>query len=182
MRIGVGSKNPVKIESVKQTFQKAFPDQTIEVIGVDVNSGVSDQPNSVAEARQGALNRAKGALEATQADYGVGLEAGNEQIDQEWYVNGWAAIIDQEGNIGYGSSGVVALPPAIVELLDEGLELGAAFDKVFGGHNNKHKGGFTGFITNNVLTRTDAFSRATIYALAPFIQKDIYFAQTTKTS
>jgi len=42
MLILVGSKNPVKIESVKEAFEKYF--SNVDVQGVEVSSGVSDQP------------------------------------------------------------------------------------------------------------------------------------------
>jgi len=46
MKVAVGSKNPVKIACVKEAFEKAFPDIAWEVEGVEVASGVADQPMS----------------------------------------------------------------------------------------------------------------------------------------
>ena len=42
MLVLVGSKNPVKIESVKEAFAKYFA--SVEVIGLDVDSKVPTQP------------------------------------------------------------------------------------------------------------------------------------------
>ena len=59
MSIVVASQNPVKISAVRQAFAGQFPSVDLEITAVDVESGVSDQPDSDEETRQGARSRAK---------------------------------------------------------------------------------------------------------------------------
>ena len=80
MKIAVGSTNPVKIGSVREAFERAFGE--VEVIGVEVSSGVSDQPWGEEETRLGARNRARAVLtKVVDAEYGVGLEGGVVEIE-----------------------------------------------------------------------------------------------------
>src|SRR5512138_1079348 len=41
MKIAVGSRNPVKIEAVREAFAAAFPDEDVEVSGVEVGAMVA---------------------------------------------------------------------------------------------------------------------------------------------
>ena len=81
--VAVGSKNPVKVNSVRNAFAANFPGSDLEVVGYSVPSGVDDQPWGDVQTRQGALNRAENALGAhclahggAPPDYAVGLEGG----------------------------------------------------------------------------------------------------------
>jgi len=53
-KVIIASKNPVKIQSVKNGFEKMFLDQDFEFIGVSTPSGVADQPISNSETFLGA--------------------------------------------------------------------------------------------------------------------------------
>ena len=57
-KVIIASKNPVKIQAVKNGFEKMFPTQEFEFIGVSVLSNVADQPFSNDETFRGAKNRA----------------------------------------------------------------------------------------------------------------------------
>ena len=58
IRIVVASINPVKLDAVKEGLS-VFLNEPIEVLGVSVDSGVSDQPMSDLETLQGAETRVK---------------------------------------------------------------------------------------------------------------------------
>ncbi len=58
LKVAVGSMNPVKIEAVKLAFKKVFPKKQLEIVGVEVDSGVSVQPMNDRESIKGAKNRA----------------------------------------------------------------------------------------------------------------------------
>ena len=60
-KIIVASGNPVKIESTKRAFQKVFPNETFELEGIEVESGVPDQPMGEHETLLGASTRAQNA-------------------------------------------------------------------------------------------------------------------------
>jgi non-canonical (house-cleaning) NTP pyrophosphatase len=57
IKIYIGSLNPVKIECVRQAFQKVFNHEDYLFTGKYVSSGVSDQPMSDRETYEGARNR-----------------------------------------------------------------------------------------------------------------------------
>lgn len=100
MKFAVGSLNKAKLSAVKQVVCKVFPckkedskeskeaakeQKEHEIVGCDVQSGVSAQPMSAAECLQGATNRAKAAMKATpSADFAIGLEGGLEKVGEIW--------------------------------------------------------------------------------------------------
>jgi inosine/xanthosine triphosphatase len=174
MKIAVGSKNPVKIACVKEAFDKVFPDETWEVEGVDVESGVSDQPMSDVESITGARNRANRAREALDADYGVGLEGGLQQIEDNWFDAGWMVIVDRKGNEGLGSTIRMLTPEKMMDLIKSGMELGHVNDKLFGVENSKHGEGHFGLLTNGAITRTAGYRDGVISALARFIKPEVF--------
>lgn len=74
MKIIVGSKNQVKVGAVKELLLDYPHLEAADVSEVEVPSGVSDQPKSLTETVDGAMNRAKGAF--VGCDYSFGLESG----------------------------------------------------------------------------------------------------------
>ncbi len=80
----VASSNPVKISAVQDGFSRIFPDLPLEVLGLDVPSGVADQPVGDGETRRGALNRAReAARQQPGLDFFVGIEGGIEEVPGE---------------------------------------------------------------------------------------------------
>ncbi|MEL7534480.1 MAG: DUF84 family protein, partial [Bacteroidota bacterium] len=51
MKIIVASRNPVKIEATRLAFAEVFPQAALELIGLSIASGVSDQPMDEAETK-----------------------------------------------------------------------------------------------------------------------------------
>ena len=74
--ISVGSKNPVKVNAVANVVKRIWPDA--EVIGVDVPSGISEQPRTDEEAISGAENRAIAAMKQANVDLSRGAESGKD--------------------------------------------------------------------------------------------------------
>ena len=60
MLIFVGSKNPVKINSVINAGSETWPN--LKVVGIDVPSGINEQPMTDEETQTGSNNRAKTVL------------------------------------------------------------------------------------------------------------------------
>lgn len=174
-KVIVASKNPVKINATRNAFKKMFPNDLFEVEGISVSSGVSDQPLDESETILGALNRADNACrEDSTADFYVGLEGGIKKNDSDMEAFAWCAIKSKEGLLGKGRTGSYFLPPKIVELIQQGKELGEADDIVFGRINSKQENGAVGILTNNVIDRTTYYTGAAILALIPFTNKDLY--------
>jgi len=174
MKVAVGSKNPVKIEAVKQAFEKVFPEETWIVEGIEVNSGVASQPMSDKESITGARNRAKKALQKLKADYAVGLEGGVHEIEGKWFDSGWMVIVNKNGEEGVGSTIKMLVSEKIMQHIHGGKELGIANDIVFKTRDSKHGDGHFGLMTKNAITRTSGYRDGVISALSRFVQPDIF--------
>ena len=172
MDIVVASRNPVKINAVRQAFSSQFSSASLKLIPVDVESGVSDQPDSDQETRQGARNRVEEARRAhPEADFWVGLEGGTMSADDQLMAFAWMAIRGRNGKIGEARTVTLPLPPAVNELVASGLELGEANDRVFSTVNSKQQGGAFGLLTDGRYTREDIYSQTLIFALIPFVNE-----------
>ena len=166
MIVAVGSGNPAKIESARLAFAALWPQESWDVRGYPVESGVPAQPMTDAETIRGAQLRAARALEASSADFGVGHEGGLELIEGRWFSCGWAAVADSSGAEGVGSSIRMQVPPALMDLVLTGQELGHACDEVFGRSNARQAEGFVGLMSDGAIHRTGALRDAVIAALA----------------
>lgn len=173
IRIVVASKNPVKLEAVKEGLS-AFIPEALELAGVSVESGVSDQPMSDAETLAGASNRARqAATEHPGFDYYVGLEGGVEQTSSGLMAFAWMVISDGE-KTGKARTASFFLPPEVAELVNQGMELGDADDVVFRKSNSKQQNGAVGLLTNDVITRKSLYLPAVQMAFIPFLNRELY--------
>jgi len=170
MKIVVASRNPVKIGATAQAFETLFPDAGLEMIGIDVDSGAGDQPDSDEATRQGAKTRALNARQAEPAaDFWVGLEGGVAIIDEQLMAFAWMAVQGRVGDISEARSVTLPLPPAVKVLLADGMELGEANDRVFSTVNSKQGGGAYGLLTDGLYTREGIYAQTMIIALTPFV-------------
>jgi len=173
-KIIVASKNPTKINATKLGFEKIFLATTIDCEGVSVPSNVSDQPMSNEETLQGATNRATHAKkDFPKANYWIGIEGGIEKVGEEMMAFAWIVILSKD-KMGKSRTGTFFLPSPVVELINQGKELGEADDIVFGHSNSKQKNGAVGILTNNIIDRTQFYIEAMVLALIPFLNKKIY--------
>lgn len=174
MIIAVGSVNKTKIDPVKDVFTKHF--KGVKVVGVKVESGVSDQPKNEDEMYKGALNRAKGALRKVKnADYGVGIEGGIHKRSYGWFEHSLVVIVDKKGNIGVGSSGGLALPDRVInKILKENMNLEEAVDEIFGTKQIGEGIGMFGVFTKGYVTRTSGVAHGVAFALARFLHNKVY--------
>lgn len=176
LRVVVGSGNPVKLQAVRQAFLRVFPHISCEVEGRKVASGVADQPQSDAETLRGAEQRARACRSvAPNADYWIGLEGGIARREGAVEAFAWMVVMGRR-QLGKARSASFMLPPKVVELLDEGLELGAANDKVFGHTHSKQKQGAVGLLTHNLIDRTELYAQAVVLALIPFLNESLFFS------
>lgn len=173
-KVIIASKNPVKIEAVKQGFEKMFPGETFEFMGISVPSGVKDQPFNSEETLKGATNRADNALnEIENADFCAGIEGGIEPIGEEMEAFAWV-VIRSSKKYGKSRTGTFFLPKEVVKLIKKGKELGEADDIVFKRNNSKQQNGAVGILTGNVIDRTKYYSEAVVLALIPFKNTELY--------
>jgi inosine/xanthosine triphosphatase len=176
MLILVGSKNPVKIESVNEAFLNYFHD--IDVRGIDVNSGVPDQPVND-DTFKGARNRAEALIKINvenklEAEYMVGIEGGIMNICDNWFSLGCICIMNKEGKVSFGTSSHFGLPKQIIDQLLQGIELGTVIDSLTDQHNSKQKSGAIGFLTKNIITRKDLYTQGIISAIIPFLNPTLF--------
>jgi inosine/xanthosine triphosphatase len=170
--IAVGSTNPVKIAAVRMVATRAFPE--VEVIGLGVDSGVSEQPWGDEETRRGALNRAQAVLLAAGCDLGVGLEGGVLDTEMGLMTCAWCVIVDRGGRTGVGGGVHLRLPPSVARELQAGGELGPAMDQLAGQHNTKQAQGAVGILTGGLSSRRSAYGQLVAMALAPFVKTEYY--------
>lgn len=74
MNICVGTANKIKLDAVKEILHEYAHLKGAIVISKSVESGVSDQPKSLEESVQGAMNRALAAFQ--DCTYSIGIESG----------------------------------------------------------------------------------------------------------
>lgn len=170
----VGSKNPVKISCTEDAFTRAF-NKSFLVDGINASSGVSDQPKGDQETLQGAKNRASNAREVfPEANFWVGIEGGVDVDAYGMFAFAWIFILDKAGKTSQSKTGTFYLPKAVVDLVQEGMELGKADDQVFDKDNSKQQGGSVGILTHGVVDRTEYYRQAIILALIPFLNENIF--------
>lgn len=172
--IVVASLNPVKITATSEGFKKMFPGEQLKIRGVEIPSGVSDQPMTDGETFRGALNRVENVSRIEKADFWVGIEGGIEKRDGELGVQAWIIIKSKEQKIGKGRTGTFFLPERMKKLILLGKELGEASDVVFNDNNSKQKRGSIGELTGDAIDRTQYYVDAVIFALIPFKNKELY--------
>lgn len=184
MKIIVGSKNPVKVDSVKEAFQKYWLEAV--VIGNEVESGVSAQPMSELETMNGARQRAYNALKLdSSATYGVGLEGGVTELNPtspSWsgmhsgqgklFECAWVAIVDRDGKEGLAGGLYFELPEKIASEIRKGGELGPLMDQFTGKTNVKQGSGAIGIFTKGELDRKSAYVQIVLSALIKFVSPE----------
>ena len=172
LKVVVTSHNPVKIAAVREAFLARLPLHEIEVIALDVDSDVADQPMTDDETRQGARNRvAHARLKIPEADYWVGLEGGLDFFDQQLMAFAWMVIARNDNRSSETRSATLPLPPEVQALVSGGLELGDANDRVFSTLNSKQGGGAYGLLTDGLMTRESIYTQTLILALIPFVHE-----------
>ena len=174
MKVIVASQNPVKIAATRIGFHKMYPEYEYKFVGTSVPSGVSDQPMTDEETLQGAINRAKNAKKLhPDASFWVGIEGGIHNKNDEMEAFAWV-YLESEGLSGKARTSTFLLPPKIIALIKQGIELGEADDMVFGRSNSKQKDGAVGILTGNIIDRTNYYVEAVILALIPFKNQELY--------
>ncbi len=175
MHVVVASTNPVKITAAQRAFSQVFSHHEVSAEGVSVFSGVPEQPRGNTETLRGARNRAQAAQKVRpDADFWVGLEGGVYEDTEGMGEVAWMYIVSRDGRIGKGRTGTFFVPPAAIDLIYQGHELGAVGDILFGTSNGKQKNGFVGALTNNLITRVTLYEHALLLALIPFMQPHLY--------
>jgi inosine/xanthosine triphosphatase len=196
--IAVGSTRKPKLaavsEAVRQFAEVLAPGQLIDIIGREVESGVSHTPSTRQELMLGARQRAE-ALSAFAREhrepwqYFVGLEGGldvvmnfsaaeqqSDEAARRVFLESWAYVTD--GMLGhFGRSGAVEIPDVLAhEVLEQGVELSVAIDRFAGAVGIRDAQGAWGVLSANLISRQEAFRVAVVAAFAPFYNAKMYRA------
>jgi inosine/xanthosine triphosphatase len=155
----------------------------IEIVGVEVESGVRDTPLSREESMRGARRRAETLQKMAQEgakpwNYFVGLEGGLDSVMENGelrvFLESWAYVSDATRGY-FGRSGAVELPEALAEeVFVKGTDLSIAIDRFAGEAGIRDAKGAWGVLSANKITRQEAFRVALIAAFAPFFNSNAY--------
>ncbi|PYT79543.1 MAG: hypothetical protein DMG40_15655 [Acidobacteria bacterium] len=208
--MAIGSKRGPKLNAVQQALESLspfFPPATeFELVGLEVDSGVSHTPSSREELMRGARQRAETLVQIAQKSalrwhYFVGLEGGLDVIHEtasplpirghsdvppnarrRVFLESWAYVSD--GKRGhYGRSGGIELPePLVREVLENGTELAVAIDRFAGTAGIRDAQGAWGVLSGDLISRQEAFRVAVIAAFAPFYNAKMYRAAAVGAS
>lgn len=153
IQAGIASKNPAKVQAVADMLDALG--YTFDLVSAETASGVSDQPKSLSETRQGAINRAT-ALSA-QVDFAIGLEGGVYELDDEMYLCNWGALATKDGKVYTASGAQIPLPDEIAIEIREGGELGPIMDVYANESGIRHHKGAIGVLTAGLIKRDEMF-------------------------
>jgi inosine/xanthosine triphosphatase len=168
MKINVGSTNQVKVEAVSEVVKEYEFLSEAKVLGIEVNSKISDQPKSLDETILGAMNRAKEAY--TNCEYSIGIESGIKKIPftKTGYMEFSVCAIYDGKEHHLGLSPAFECPKEIVDVMfKENLNLSQACYKL-GYTKNKNLGkseGIIGILTKWRVTRKDYTKQAIFMAM-----------------
>jgi len=182
--VAVGSLRRPKLDAVREALagiSARFEHRLeYEVVGLDVPSGVGHTPLSRDEMITGARQRAEHLARHSRArqegwNYFAGLEGGIDVLYDRGrriaFLENWTCVIDSAGVTSYGQSGAIALPESLaIEVVDKGIELSVAIDKFAGQQGIRDAQGAWGVLTNNLITRQEAFRISFINAFTPFLR------------
>ena len=152
MKVAVGSTNKTKTGAVRN----AFPEATL--VSVPALSGVADQPFSDEETLQGAVNRARNALEQTDADVAIGLEGGVLETGRGLFLCNWGALVTRHGEMFYAGGARIQLPDEFLHPLLSGKELSEIMDDYTRRRDIRSTEGAVGVFTGGYVNREEMFT------------------------
>lgn len=165
--ISVGSLNRVKVEAVRNVMERIYGE--VRITAVDAKSGVPDQPFGE-QTRQGAENRARGALGDHQMS--VGIEAGVFEFPDGLYDIQHCCILSKDGRITYGQGSGFRYPDDVAGLVRSGSTVGDAFDTLFGSEGIGKKAGAVGMLSRGLLDRLSLTEQSVTAAMIPRIWEE----------
>lgn len=173
MKICLGSKNPVKLQALQETFSDFYENQKFKFEAKSIESMVSDQPTGLEETITGANNRAVNAFNSGDFTIGVGIESGIfiEPVSKK-HINTTICSIYNGNKIFNGLGPGFMLPESISKhLTQDGIELDDAVKKA-GYTSNKRIGyskGLIGILSKDKIDRMSYTKPAVAMAVTAFI-------------
>ena len=175
--VAIGSMNADKIAGVELAFGGAFPEEGIRVAGYEVDSGVGRQPFTLDECLKGARNRVTAVrIVCPNAYFWVGVENGLYPLGGMWFECGYVCVVRYDGAIGYGTMAGGFVQQGMVDDIcwnqtGLGQEARARCDAL----GMPFEGGYSGAVTNGIVTRQECVRIGTVMALSRFIVPRFYW-------
>jgi inosine/xanthosine triphosphatase len=185
-RVLVGSRNEPKLTAVRSALSAYAPE--VDVEGVEVASGVPDQPVGFDEIVRGARNRARAARASGACDLGVGIEDGLVSLpigdggSPDEHLNIGCAAVSDGKRTSIGFSSAFAYPPDVTEVAVRSRKpIGEIFDALWRERRDEsdrrpsgRTSGNIGKLTAGVLPRSEYGRHAVLCALVAFVNPDLY--------
>lgn len=181
-RVAVGSTNGPKVAAVRDALAVYAPQASVE--GIEVESGVPDQPVGLAEIAAGARNRARSALRSGDFELAIGIEDGLvllPEVDGRHINVGCAAASDGR-RVSLGLSAGFPYPPGCTEpAVRDRRPIGDLFDALWQskrGPTSRQPSalgvGNVGRLSLGYLPRREYARHAVVCALLRFLHPDLY--------
>jgi inosine/xanthosine triphosphatase len=168
MKINVGSANQIKVDAVKEKILEYDFLKDAQVIGLEADSEISDQPKTLDETIKGAMNRAKNSFKDCNLSFG--LESGIRPVPytKTGYMDVCACAIFDGKQYYLGLSSSFEYPQKIIDLvIKKGLNVSQAFHEA-GFTENTYIGyaeGAIGYLTKGRLVRKEYTKQSITAAL-----------------
>jgi len=178
MKVIVASKNPIKIEAVREIIKKYKDLVNFQVDGIETNSGVSKQPKSLEETVRGAINRAITVFNNNYI-YSFGIESGLMIVPQTktGSMDFCACAIYDGINYNLGLSCAFEFPIKVIKMIhNKEIDANEAFYRC-GLTSDKKIGsciGAIGLLTKGRINRKDYTKQSIQMALIQLENKKLY--------
>ena len=177
MKVIVWSKNPIKVDAVAELIVDYPLFCNAEVAGIDVQTWVADQPQSLRETIEWAITRAKNSY--LDCDYGFWIEDGLVDVphSKTGQMNMCVCSIYDWKNIHLGISSAFEYPVKVMKLVkNKGLDITQAFYKTWLSNSLTlwAEEGAIGLLTKWRLIRKNMSKQAIQMALIHLENKELY--------
>lgn len=175
VNVALGSTNANKVEATKIAFARQWPAWNVVILQDDCDSGVAAQPVTKHQIKQGAHNRChQAATRYAGAAYSVGIEGGvyrdGRNVFETTVFHVLCLLTGVEVH-GFGPS--VPVADGLAELLDVGLDLNEAIERITGiPEIGKHQG-FYGLMSQGTASRVDTYALSLTLILGRFTHPEL---------
>lgn len=155
---------------------------SVDLVPVEASTHIPPQPMGLSIIIEGARRRAVKALEEVGGcDMGVGVEAGLYMLKVHVFDVQVVYIVAADGSESFGLSPSFMIPDSFARalILGEERELESVVDRYFNTRDIGSKGGLIRLLSRSVVTREDLTYYATLMALIPLTNKEVYSSQST---
>ena len=151
IRIGIATRNLLKVNSADAYFKKIMKNYVLEQFSDYTLE--TDQPFGEDTARY-ATRRAMEALE--DGDYGIGIESGvwRDSVNGKYLEKHVCVVVDRYSRVTVGTSSGFELPEGIISLMKDGLDESEAFSRIYNKKEIGKNGGVVGEFTRGELKRS----------------------------